>query len=298
MASQQLQMIVQTLRAGMQRDNPELDVETMRAGLESMTGMFPGADDLALEPVTAGGRPAEWIAAPDASGEQVILYLHGGGYAIGSIDTHRDLVGRLSRASGARGLALDYRLAPEDPHPAAVDDAVAGYRWLLERDLQPSSIAIAGDSAGGGLTAATLVALRDAGDPLPGAAALLSPWTDLALTGDSLDAKAEEDPMVQRDGLSRMAEWYVGGGDPRAPLASPLYADLAGLPPLLIQVGTAETLLDDSTRLAERARDAGVDVTLEPWEEMIHVFQAFAAVLPEGQEAVERIGEFFRKHLT
>lgn len=298
MASEQLQRIVEALRSGIQGDDPALDVDTMRAGMERMTGLFGSVDDLALEPVTAAGRPAEWIAAPGASRERAILYLHGGGYAIGSIDTHRDLVGRLSRASGARGLAIDYRLAPEDPHPAAVDDAVAAYRWLLDEGLAPQQVAVAGDSAGGGLTAATLVALRDAGDPLPGAAALLSPWTDLALSGDSIDGKADEDPMLQRGGLARMAEWYLGGGDARAPLISPLYADLGGLPPLLIQVGTAETLLDDATRLAERAQLAGVDVTLETWDQMIHVFQAFAAILPEGQQAIERIGEFIRKHLA
>jgi acetyl esterase/lipase len=193
-------------------------------------------------------------------------------------------------------LLIDYRLAPEHPHPAAVEDSTRAYRWLLETGSNPKRMAIAGDSAGGGLTVATLVALRDAGVPLPAAAVCLSPWVDLEGIGESMTTKAAVDPMVQREPLLRMASMYLAGQDPRTPLAAPLYADLRGLPPLLIQVGTAETLLDDSVRLAERARAAGVQVTLEPWEDMIHVWQAFAAMLPEGQQAIERIGEFLRQH--
>jgi acetyl esterase/lipase len=214
------------------------------------------------------------------------------GYVIGSINTHRDLASRLSLAAAARVLLIDYRLAPEHPFPAAVDDATAAYRWLLSSGADPSHMVIAGDSAGGGLTVATLVALRDAGTPLPAAGVCLSPWVDLECSGESMTTKAAADPMVRRDGLMKMAEWYLAGQPPRTPLAAPLYADLSGLPPLLIQVGTAEVLLDDSTRLAERARKAGVTVTLEPWEDMIHVWQAFAALLPEGRQAIDRIGEF------
>jgi acetyl esterase/lipase len=200
----------------------------------------------------------------------------------------------VSRAAAARVLLVDYRLAPEYPHPAAVQDATAAYRWLLAQGCKPGRLAIAGDSAGGGLTVATLVALRDAGTPLPAAGVCLSPWVDLEGVGESMRAKADLDPMVYHDGLLQMAALYLNGLDPRTPLAAPLYADLRGLPPLLIQVGTAETLLDDSVRLAARAREADVDVTLEPWDDMIHVFQAFAGVLPEGQQAVDRIGEFVR----
>jgi acetyl esterase/lipase len=187
-------------------------------------------------------------------------------------------------------------LAPEHPHPAAVDDATAAYRWLLSQGVNPARLAIAGDSAGGGLTIATLVALRDAGVQLPAAAVSLSPWVDLEGLGESMTTKASVDPMVQAEPLRRFGKHYLASHDPRTPLAAPLYADLSGLPPLLIQVGSAETLLDDSTRIAERARKAGVKVTLDEWEDMIHVFQAFAVILPEGQQAIEKIGAFIREH--
>jgi acetyl esterase/lipase len=258
--------------------------------------MFPVEADIKREAVTAGGIPAEWVSAPDVDAGRAVLYLHGGGYVIGSINTHRSLAARISRASRARVLVIDYRLAPEHPHPAAVEDAVAGYRFMLAGGLQPARIAVAGDSAGGGLTVATLVAIRDAKLPLPAAGACLSPWVDLEGIGESMTTKADLDPIVQKPGLLRMSAAYLGGKDPRTPLAAPIYADLSGLPPLLIQVGTAETLLDDAVRLAERARKAGVAVTYEPWEDMLHVWHMFAPVLDEGQEAIERIGEFVRKH--
>jgi acetyl esterase/lipase len=177
-----------------------------------------------------------------------------------------------------------------------VEDSTAAYRWLLSTGVDPARLVIAGDSAGGGLTVATLVALRDAGEPLPAAAVCLSPWVDLEALGESMTTRAEADPMVQREGLLQTAKAYLGDADPRTPLATPLYADLRELPPLLIQVGTAETLLDDSTRLAERAKSAGVDVALEVWDDMFHVWQFFAGMLPEGQQAIDRIGEFIRKH--
>ena len=255
---------------------------------------MPLPSDVATEAVRANGVPAEWVWVPTAAADRVVLYVHGGAYVIGSINTHRDLAGRISRASGARVLNVDYRLAPEHPHPAAVEDATAAYRWLVANGRAPARLAIAGDSAGGGLTIATLVALRDAGDPLPAAGVCLSPWVDLEGIGESMSSRAHLDPMVQKDHLLRMAKLYLGDLHPRTPLAAPLYADLSGLPPLLIQVGTAETLLDDATRIAERAKKAGVDVTLDVWEDMIHVFQAFAAMLPEGQQAVEQIGEYLR----
>jgi acetyl esterase/lipase len=254
-------------------------------------------DDVKAEPVDAGSVAAEWITTPEGGGERTILYLHGGGYVIGSIRTHRDLASRFSRAAKARVLLIDYRLAPEHPHPAAVEDATAAYRWLLAQGVKPSRLAIGGDSAGGGLTVATLVALRDAGQPLPAAGVCLSPWVDLEGLGESMTTKADTDPMVQRDRLLGYAQHYLAGQSPRTPLAAPLYADLSGLPPLLIQVGSAETLLDDSTRLAERARKAGVAADLEIWDDMIHVWQAFAAVLPEGQQAIENIGRFLRERV-
>lgn len=295
MASEALKMIVEMLRSQRTLDNPS--VEQMRAGLEAMTQMAPLPPDVQCEPVDVAGVPGEWVTVPESTTDRSILYLHGGGYVIGSIRTHRDLAQRIARASRGRVLLVDYRLAPEHPHPAAVEDATKAYRWMLDRGIQPARMAIAGDSAGGGLTVATLVALRDAKVPVPAAGVLLSPWVDLEGVGESMRTKAEVDPMVQREALLRMAAMYLAGQDPRTPLAAPLYADLRGLPPLLIQVGTAETLLDDSLRLADRARAAGVAVTLEPWDDMIHVWQAFAALLPEGQQAIERIGEFIRQQI-
>jgi len=294
MASEELQTIIGMLRARTMSGEPS--VAEMRAGIEMLVNVFALPSDVTREPVDAGGVAAEWISTPGAVADRVILYLHGGGYVIGSINTHRELASRMSRAAAARVLLIDYRLAPEHPHPAAVEDAVAAYRWLLSTGVSASRCAIGGDSAGGGLTVATLVALRDRGVPLPAAGVCLSPWVDLEGSGESMTTKAAVDPMVQRDGLRRMAEMYLAGQPPRTPLAAPLYADLSGLPPLLIQVGTAETLLDDSTRLAERARKAAVEVHLDPWEDMIHVWQAFP-MLPEAQQAVERIGAFVRQRV-
>jgi len=294
MSEQQLQAIVEMLRS-QPVVNPNASVEEARAGFEQVASMFPVDADIKREAVSAGGIKAEWVSAPDADAGRAVLYLHGGGYVIGSINTHRSLAARLSRASGARVLVIDYRLAPEHPHPAAVDDAVAAYRWMLAQGLKPARITVAGDSAGGGLTVATLVAIRDAKLPLPGAGACLSPWVDLEGIGESMTTKADVDPIVQKAGLLQMAAAYLGGKAPRTPLAAPLYADLSGLPPLLIQVGTAETLLDDASRLAERARKAGVTVSYEPWESMIHVWHLFAPMLDEGQQAIDRIGEFVRK---
>jgi acetyl esterase/lipase len=257
--------------------------------------MFTVDADIRREVVSADGVEAEWVSAPDAEAGRAVLYLHGGGYVIGSINTHRSLAARLARASRARVLVIDYRLAPEHPHPVAVDDSVTAYRWMLAQGLKPARIVVAGDSAGGGLTLATLVAIRDAKVPLPAAGACLSPWVDLEGIGESMTTKADVDPIVQKAGIEQMAAAYLGGKDPRTPLAAPLYADLTGLPPLLIQVGTAETLLDDASRLAERARKAGVAVSYEPSEDMIHVWHLFASMLDEGRQAIDRIGEFVRK---
>jgi monoterpene epsilon-lactone hydrolase len=269
-------------------------VEQVRAAFDEETSAFPIEDDVTSEPVEMGGVPAEWVTVPDSSEDRVIFYLHGGGYAIGSPRTHRAMISRIARASGARALSVDYRLAPENPHPAALEDSLAAYRALLSQGVDPARIVIGGDSAGGGLALATLVSLRDAGEPLPAAAVFLSPWTDLAGTGESMETKAQADPMITGQGLADMAAGYAGGAKLANPLISPLYADLNGLPPMLIQVGTAEMLLDDSARLAARAREAGVEVAYEPWEDMIHVWQFFAWMLPEGQQAIDRIGEYIR----
>lgn len=291
MVSAELQGLIQMMQS--QPREADQTIEQTRAGFEQMAAMFPAPAGTKSEKVTANGVPAEWITGPGAEDTGTLLYLHGGGYVIGSINTHRALVAKLSATSGTRALSVDYRLAPEHPFPAAVDDAVAAYRWLLANGAQPETTVIAGDSAGGGLTIATLVALRDAGEPLPAAGVALSPWVDLEGTGNSMSANSGADPIVQKDGLQGMAQAYLAGADPRTPLAAPLYADLAGLPPLLIQVGTAETLLDDATRIAAKAKTAGVDVMLEPWQDMIHVWQLFP--VPEADAAIEQIGQFIRQ---
>jgi len=292
MASPQLQMALDGFKAmGEKMAQAGNDIKSLRAVMEGMSA-FPSAGEAKTTPVNAGGVPAEWIAAPGAADDRVMLYLHGGGYVMGSIATHRELAARLSKASGARVLVIDYRLAPEHPFPAAVDDAVAAYRWLLAQNIQSSRIVVAGDSAGGGLTLATLVALRDAKVPLPAAGVCISPWVDMEGTGASMTTRAKADPVVQKQGLLGMAQLYLGGQDPKSPLAAPLHADLRGLPPLFIQVGDAETLLDDSTRVAEKAKIAGVKVDLEIWPEMPHVWHLFAPFLPEGQQAIEKIGQF------
>jgi acetyl esterase/lipase len=294
MASPQLQMALDGFRMmGEKMAQAGNDMKAMRAVMEGMTA-FPSAGETKCTPVNAGGVPAEWIAASGAADDRVILYLHGGGYVMGSIATHREMVSRLSKAAKARALALDYRLAPEHPFPAAVEDATAAYRWLLSQNIKPSRIVVAGDSAGGGLTLATLVALRDAKVPLPAAGVCISPWTDMEGTGASMTTRAKADPVVQKQGLLGMAQLYLGGKDPRSPLAAPLHADLAGLPSLLIHVGDAETLLDDSTRVAEKAKMAGVKVDLEVWPEMPHVWHLFAPFLPEGQQAIDKIGQYIQ----
>ncbi len=297
MASPQLEQIKQMLKSRPNR--PEnLDPQETRTNFEQITQLLKVEDDSKREKVTANGVPGEWITNDASTDASTLYYLHGGGYSIGSVNTHATLISQLARAAKARAFAIDYRLAPEHPFPAGLDDALAGYRWLLAQGIDARSIVIAGDSAGGGLTAATLLALRDAGDPLPAGAVLLSAWTDLAGTGESQRTRAELDPMIPAfEGVSPMAEWYIGSGNVTNPLISPLYGDFNGLPPLLIHVGDHEVLLSDSTRYAEKAKAAGVDVTLKVWDEMIHVFQFFP-MLPEGQQAIAEIGEWVRAHVA
>ena len=294
MASPQLQQVIDQIKA-LSGKAAGASVEELRAINEQMAR--PAEPDITSEPVVANGVSAEWISAPGAAADRAVLYLHGGGYIMGSLNTHRDLMGRISRAAQARVLGLDYRLAPEHPFPAAVEDTVAGYRFLLDQGRSATRLAIAGDSAGGTLTLAAMVAGRDAGLPMPGAAVCLSPFLDLEGTGESVKTRADVDPIATPEVLEVWAKAYLAGADPRTPLADPLYADLRGLPPLLIQVGDHEVLLDDSTRLAQRAQAAGVQVKLEVWPEMIHRFQSYAAVLPEGQQAIEDIGNFLREQI-
>ena len=250
--------------------------------------------EIQYHPVDADGVPAEWIERTE-SNLGVILYLHGGAYALGSITGHREWTARLAQATRMRCLALNYRLAPEHPFPAALEDAIASYHWLLAQGVEPSDIIIAGDSAGGGLALSTLVKLRDAGEQLPAGAVCLSPWTDLVLTGASIHSKAKADFILNRDSLQKYAGYYAAQHHVANPWISPLYADLTGFPPLLIQAGSDEILLNDATRLAEKARAVGVDVHLEIWDEMFHVFQLFS-FLPETKQAVSQIAAFVSQH--
>jgi monoterpene epsilon-lactone hydrolase len=293
MGSPQLEQVIEQLKAFAQGAGKARNPQELRAVMAATFSAFPSAGEVKCEPVDANGVKAEWITATNAAPDRVILYLHGGGYVMGSIDTHRELVARLSKAAQARALALDYRLAPEHPFPAAVDDSITAYRWLLAQGYKPGRIVVAGDSAGGGLAVSTLLALRDIGAPAPAGAACISPWVDFEAEGESMTSRAAQDPLVSREMILNIAKMYVGEkGNLREPLAAPINAALNDLPPLFIQVGDAETLLDDSTRLADHAEKAGIDVTLQIWEEMPHVWHLAAPVLPEGQQAIEKIGEF------
>ena len=247
--------------------------------------------------LNAGNVRADRIAVPASHLDRHVLYLHGGAYRAGAPVNYRHFTWRIAAATKASVLAIDYRLAPEHPFPAALDDAVAAYRWLLDERAEPDKLLIMGDSAGGGLTLATLLKLRDDGLPLPAAAVALSPWTDLALTGASLKLNARSDPMLNAAHLPALAEEYLAGAEARLPYASPLYGDLAGLPPTLIQVGGDEILRDDAVRMHERLRSAGCAAELEVWPRMPHVWHAFAPVLPEARRAIASIGDFARRHL-
>jgi monoterpene epsilon-lactone hydrolase len=294
--SPQLDQVISLIRA--RATTPRKNLEEDRVSYEKMLSAMTVDDDIATERVGAGGVPAEWISAPGANAAAVMLYLHGGGYILGSMRTHRVMLAHLSRASGTKILGLEYRLAPENPFPAPVDDTVAAYRWLLTQGYDPRKIVLAGDSAGGGLVVAALVAMRYVGEPLPAAGICLSPWVDMEATGQSFIANAASDPSVAKERIVRMAGIYLAGKSAQAPLASPIHADLRGLPPLLIQVGSIETLLDDAKALAERAESAGVSVELEVWADMPHVWHHFAAMLPEAQQAIARVGEFVGKSVA
>lgn len=268
-----------------------------REVLDENGAKFKVPADVTLEPVSADGVDAEFLTAPGSDPEKVVLYLHGGGYAIGSIKSHRYLMQNISRASGARTLGINYALAPENPFPAAIEDAAGAYRWLLKQGFKPKNIAIAGDSAGGGLTLATLLYLRDAGDPLPAAGVGISPWTDMTCSADSYTTRLAIDPMVLGNGLQKMADFYVGDADKKNPLASPVFADMTGMPPLLIHVGGREVLYDDAITVYGNAKKAGVDVELLDEPEMFHVWHAFAPMLDEAQQAVDKIGVYLRSKM-
>jgi acetyl esterase/lipase len=274
------------------------DVAEQRRIFEEMMAAIPVPADVTTSPGSLGGIPVVNVEVAGADPKRTIFYLHGGAYAIGTAASSVGLASDLARRAGTRLVTVDYRLAPEHPQPAAIQDAVAAYRGLLDSGASASTIAVAGESAGAGLAAALLVALNHAGLPQPTSAVLMSPWADLTLSGDSISSKAALDPALTPEGLARRAADYVAGSDREGELVSPIFADLTGLPPLLIQAGSHEILLDDAARLAARAAAADVAVTLEVTPGVPHVFQGFAAILDEGDAALTSAGEFLRAHLT
>ncbi|MCC8968683.1 alpha/beta hydrolase [Bradyrhizobium sp. Pear76] len=286
---------IERLRAIYRGWTRETSVAHMRSDWDQA---FAGCSvPVSCQPVSADGIDGEWLVPSQAPRDKAILYFHGGGFRIGSVASHRDLAARIADASGCGVLSINYRLAPEHRFPAALDDALTAYRYLREQGLRPADVAFAGDSAGGNLVLGAMLAARDRRLPLPAAGALMSPWTDLAATGASYESRAEVDPIHQRAMILALARNYLGkDGDTHDPLASPLYADLAGLPPLLVQVGDRETVRDDSTELAARAKAVGVDLELEVWDGMIHVFQMFPEI-PQAREAIASLAAFLRNHL-
>ena len=271
------------------------DVESGRANLDMAGEFWRPIIPIDHIGTLANGVPSEWVIPAGMGSERVILYLHGGAYNAGSTRSHRALAANIAYASRARALTIDYRLAPEHPYPAALVDAFSAYRWLLDEGFRPEQIAVTGDSAGGGLTIALLTALRERGYPMPAAAVVLSPWTDLSASGASWQENAKADYLIHGSKLKEAARLYLKDTNPQTPLASPVYARLEGLPPLLIQVGSDEVLLSDSERLAENARLCGVDATLEIWEGMQHVWHFAASFLPEARQAIDEIGKFIRE---
>jgi len=286
-----------------------------RAAMEAGAAGSPAPAGTTVTVGELGGRPVEWINPDDLDAATdnttatdntdpratpVVLHLHGGGYCMGGHDTHRAFAGRMALDARARVAVPDYRLAPEHPFPAAIDDAVAAYRDLVATGHDPAKLAISGDSAGGGLAVATLLSLRDAGDPMPAAAVLISPWADLTQSAECYERLDGLDPLLTKDGLDEMAEAYLAGTDPRDPRASPLFApSLKGLPPLCIEVGDQELLLDDATGLAALARRGGIDVSLTVWPDLTHDFQIFPAeIIPESDQSIAAISRFLWKHLN
>jgi acetyl esterase/lipase len=269
-----------------------------RQRIEEVGSVWPVAEDIVLERIDIDGMPGEWSIAPDSDPSRVLLYFHGGGYCSGSILSHRRLVTEAGRSAKVRTLAVEYRLAPEHPFPAALEDALSAWRFLLASGIAAGQIAVGGDSAGGGLTVALINRLRDAGEQVPGCAWLISPWTDLTLSGSTLATRDAVDPIIHKAYLAELADAYLPPDmDRRDARASPLFADLSGLPPTLIQVGACETLLEDSTRFAAAAGAANAAVTLQIWPDMIHAFPMWNAHLEPGRRALAEAGEFIRRQL-
>jgi epsilon-lactone hydrolase len=295
MPSQAMQNLIDALRDQRKAAAGQAPtLEERRAAFAPGGRLHPLPDDVLVTEVTAGGVPAHWVAAPGADTGRVLLFLHGGGYELGSLRSDGELAARLGRASGMRVLFPEYRLAPEHPFPAAIDDVLAAWNWLRAgQGLSARSIAVAGDSAGGGLAVALLVAIRDAAEALPAAAVLMSPTVDLTSSGASMTERADQDPISTPAMLRQFASDYLAGADPATPLASPLFASLAGLPPLLVQAGTADLLLSDSERLTSAAAKAGIDVTVEIGEGLPHAYPIMLGT-PEAAEATEQTRKFLR----
>ena len=271
-------------------------IDATRNYMEKMAKYSKLPPNTQCQQISLDGMVAEWIYPDTCRKDSAILFLHGGGYNLCSINTHRELAAHIAKESGAKVLLIDYRLAPEHPFPGALEDAISAYRWLLDNGFTGKQIAMAGDSAGGGLALATTISLRDAGDPLPSSIACVAPWTDLCMTGDSIKSKSDVDPLVKTESAKVWAKNYLGNNDPRNPLISPLYADLKGLPNLLIHVGTDDMLLDDSRRIAQKAHDAGVKVTLTIYDKLWHVFHLNVKAMPEAKKAVAEFGSFIGNH--
>ncbi|MDY7095634.1 MAG: alpha/beta hydrolase [Acidobacteriota bacterium] len=292
--SEELKRLVNVLSV---RSRDDFDLATFRDDFERFSKLFPPPPEVERRELRVGGVRCLCLQPPVVGEDGAVVYFHGGGYVSGSLGTHAELTAKLALAARSPVYLVDYRLAPEEPFPAALEDALAVLRGLAELPVPPRRLALAGDSAGGGLALAAMISLREAGEPLPRAAACFSPWVDLEATGESVRTRAEQDKILKGHMLRTIAELYLDGTDPRHPLASPLYGDLRGLPPLLIQVGTAEVLLDDAYRLAQRAREQGVAVELQVEEHLIHVWHLFSSLLPEGQQSICEAGAFLRRHL-
>ncbi len=272
----------------------KLELEQERTGLDEFAKMFKPLAPLETTPIEVNCVPAEWITPPQVSSGRTILYLHGGYYLTGSIESHRTLAGNIANAAQARTLIIAYRLAPEHPYPAGLDDTLTAYSWLLEQNIQPKQIFLVGDSAGGGLVLSALLTIRERGMMLPAAAVCLSPATNLSHTRETWKEYAKHEFVLNPYIIEQIRPLYLGEVDPHNPIVSPVFADLHDLPPILIQVGSDEALLNDSISFAKCAKEAGVDVTLEIWPRMQHVWQFTASMLPEGRQAIERIGEFIK----
>jgi epsilon-lactone hydrolase len=279
------------------RKNPYTEnktIDQLRKETGTAGALIPLPDNTKFKRILAGNVYAEWITCGDVDTDKIFMFIHGGGYYRGSIAATRATVARISAEAKVRCLSIEYRLAPEHPFPAAVDDTYTAYNWLLKEGINPKNIIVSGQSAGGGLCLALLLKIKENNGFQPKGAVAISPWTDLSQSGKTMITNANIDPVISKQYLDRMANLYLSKTPNISPLASPLYGDLSGLPPLLVQVGSAETLLDDSKRFVERAKEAKVDVQIEVWQDMFHGWHGSAHILKEAEEAIKSIGLFCR----